>query len=231
MGKTALIAGATGLVGRELVRLLLSDPYYDRVKVVTRRPIDIKDDRLEELIVPDFDELDRHAEALSATHYYVTLGTTMRKAGSKENFRYIDINYPMMLAEMAQRDPSFEKFLVVTAYQASLDSKFFYNRVKAELEAKLKELHLPSLYIFQPSLLIGARSDFRIFEEAAKIVMPILVVISFGQIKFRAIRGRDVAKAMLKVGKEAIRGTHIYPNNKIKEIAVSSLPPEEIEAE
>ena len=94
----------------------------------------------------------------------------------------------------------------------------------------LRKLNLKSLHIFQPSLLLGFRPEFRIFEEISKLVMPILVFLTFGQIKFKAIEGREVAKAMIKVGKEGKDGVHVYPNNIIAEIAVSSLPPEEIEA-
>ena len=114
MGKVALIAGATGLVGRELVRLLLSDPYYSTVKVVARKSTDLKDNRLEEIIVENFDDLRSFKGKLSATHYYCTLGTTMRKAGSKENFYKVDFSYPHLLAEIAKEDPEFEKFVVVT---------------------------------------------------------------------------------------------------------------------
>ena len=164
MGKVALIAGATGLVGREVVRLLLSDPHYDKVKVVTRRSCDIKDNRLEEIII-DFDQLKDHSAALSASDYYVALGTTMSKAGSKENFYKVDFTYPYQLAEIAKSDPQFEKYLVVTAYSASKKSSIYYNRVKGEIEEALKALELKSLHIFQPSLLIGFRPEFRIFEE------------------------------------------------------------------
>jgi len=228
MGKIALIAGATGLVGRELVRLLLSDPYYDKVKVVARKSTEIKDNRLEEIII-EFDELEAHAKDLSATHYYVTLGTTMRKAKTKDNFYKVDFTYPHILAKMAKKDQGFEKYLIVTAYGASTDSSIYYNRVKGEIEEAIKVLELKSLHIFQPSLLLGFRPEFRIFEELSKLIMPILVFLTFGQIKIRAIEGLTVAKAMLKVGKHSHDGTHVYPNNIIEEISLSSLPTEEIE--
>ncbi len=228
MGKVALIAGATGLVGRELVRLLLSDPYYDKVKVVTRKSTDIKDNRLEEIIIENFDNLKSRSDQLSASHYYVTLGTTMRRAGSKENFYKVDFTYPHVLGKMAKEDANFEKYLIVTSYKASTDSKFYYNRVKGEIEEALRTLQLKSLHIFQPSLLIGFRPDFRVFEEISKIILPVIVFLTFGQIKFRAIEGRDVAKSMLKVGKEGINGIHLYPGDIIEEVAISSLPPEEI---
>ncbi len=229
MGKVALIAGATGLVGRELVRLLLSDPYYDKVKVVVRQSTEIKDNRLEEVIIENFDALKAHASKLSASHYYVTLGTTMRKAGSRDNFYKVDFTYPHLLAEIAIDDNNFQKFLIVTAYKASVDSNFYYNRVKGEIENALKKLPLKSLHIFQPSLLIGFRPDFRFFEELSKIIMPILIFLTFDQIKFRAIEGREVAKALLKVGKDGTEGVHVYSSNIIDEIAKSSLIPEEFE--
>lgn len=223
MGKVALIAGATGLVGRELVRLLLSDPYYDKVKVVSHKSTDLKDNRLEEIITENFDNLKSRSEELSASHYYCLLGTTMRKAGSKDNFYKVDFTYSHVLGEIAKEDSNFEKFLIVTAYKASTDSRFYYNRVKGEIEEALKALQLKSLHIFQPSLLIGFRPDFRIFEELSKIIMPILVFLTFGQIKFGAIEGREVAKALLKVGKDGADGVHVYSNNTIDEVAKSSM--------
>ncbi|MEQ9425974.1 MAG: NAD-dependent epimerase/dehydratase family protein [Cyclobacteriaceae bacterium] len=227
MGKTALIAGATGLIGRELVKLILSDPYYDKVKVVARKATGLHDDRLEEIII-DFENLEEHKERLSATHYYVTLGTTMRQVKTKENFYKVDFGYPYALAKIAKEDEVFEKYLLVTAFKASSESMIYYNRVKGQLEDALKAIKLQSLHIFQPSLLIGFRPDFRIFEEASKIIMPILVALSFGQIKFKAIEGITVAKALLKVGKEGIDGVHTYPSHIIEELSKSSLPPEEI---
>ena len=139
MGKVALISGATGLIGRELTRLLLSDPYYDRIKVVARKSTGLKDNRLDEVIIENFDDLKEHASELSATHYYVALGTTMRRARSKDNFYKVDFTYPHVLAEIALEDPNFKKYLVVTAYNASTDSRFYYNRVKGEIEEALKK--------------------------------------------------------------------------------------------
>ncbi len=229
MGKTALIVGATGLIGRELIQYLLSDPFYDKVKVVTRQTTDIEDDKLEETVIK-FNTLKKHTDKLSADHYFILLGSTMKQAKTKENFYEVDFTYPYQLAEIAKKDPAFEKFMIVTAYKASPDSMIFYNRVKGQIEEALKAINLKSLHIFQPSLLIGFRSDFRLFEEASKIILPIIELISFGQIKFKAIEATTVAKAMLKVGKEGITGLHIYPSHIIKELAVSSLPPEDINA-
>ena len=229
MKKTALVAGATGLIGKELVYYLLSDPAYDKVKVVTRKSTKIADNKLEKILV-DFKSLKDHADKLTANHYFILLGTTMRKAKSKEKFYEVDFTYSYQLAEIAKNDPGFEKFLIATTYKASPHSMIFYNRVKGQLEEALKAINLKSLHIFQPSLLLGFRNEFRLFEEASKIILPILEMITFGQIKFKAIEATTVAKAMLKVGKEGITGLHVYPSHIIEELSISSLLPEDINA-
>ncbi len=121
----------------------------------------------------------------------------LRKAGPKDNFYKVDFTYPHVLGEIAKKDSNFEKLLIVTAYSASTDSRFYYNRGKGEIEEALKALTLKSLHIFQPSRLMGFRPDFRLFEELSKIIMPILVFLTLGQITFGAIEGREVAKSNL----------------------------------
>ena len=208
-GKSALIVGATGLVGRELVSLLLDDGYYEEIIIAGRRSIGIKDDRLKEVIF-EIDEFDQNKSQISATHYYCCIGTTMKHAGSKDAFLKVDHDYPIELAQHAKTDPKFKKFVLVSSYGANADSGIFYNHVKGQTEEDLKKLGLNRLLIFQPSLLLGKRDDFRFFEEAAKTVSSILTFFIIGtRLRFWAIEGSDVAKAMLfaakKKNKKAVR--------------------------
>jgi len=210
-GKTALITGATGLVGKELVRLLLSDPYYDKIKVLSRRELAIKDNRLEVIICEDFDKMEEFGKEFNAHDVYCCLGTTMKRAGSKEIFKKIDLDYPLQIAKIAKDQPDFDQYLIVTAVGASKESPLFYNKIKGEVEDELMKMNLKSLKIFRPSLLLGYRDDFRIWEEIAKILTAVLSFFMIrGKSLLWAIKGKDVAKSMLLVAKQSEEGTKIY---------------------
>lgn len=209
MKKIALITGVTGLVGRELLDIILADNYYKSVIVVTRRPLNFKDNRITE-IVTDFDHLDMIAGQLDAHDHYCCLGTTIKKAGSKENFRKVDYDYPIKHAQIAAKGSHFERFLIVTALGSNASSPLFYNKIKGQVEETLKDMHLPSLQIFQPSLLLGSRDEFRLGEEVAKFFTTILSFFIVRANKFWSIHGRDVARAMYHVAKDEMVGTYTY---------------------
>ena len=145
--KTAIIIGATGLVGKALVRLLLDKDYYSKITVVARRELAIKDNRLNVVIIKDFDKLEEFSSELVGNDYYCALGTTRKKAGSKEAFLKVDVDYPMEFAKMAMRQPDFNQFLVVTSLGANADSPLFYNMAKGQLEDELIKLEMKSLKI------------------------------------------------------------------------------------
>lgn len=208
--KTALVIGATGLVGRQVLNVLLDYDYYEEIILLGRRSPNIKDNRIREVIV-DFDELEAHATEISANDYYCCIGTTMKAAGSEELFKKIDVTYPLELGKIALKDPNFEQFLLVSSYGAKSSSTLFYNRVKGELEDELKKLGLKRLHIFQPSLLLGYRPDFRFFEELAKITSNVLSFFVIGRSKrFWAIEGYDVAKSMFLIARKYIDGIHTH---------------------
>ncbi|MEQ9301500.1 MAG: NAD(P)H-binding protein [Cyclobacteriaceae bacterium] len=218
MERIAVVTGATGLVGRELMKVLLANDHYSKIVVVGRRSLEIKDNRIEEIVV-DFGQLDSIADKLNAQDHYCCLGTTMKKAGSKERFMKIDLDYPLALADIAKRGSRFNTFIVVTAVGADAGSQLFYNRIKGQLEDKLKNLGLKSLHIFQPSLLIGAREDFRILEEIAKFLTVILSFFIIGLNKFWSIRGEDVAKGMFYVAKKGEEGLFVHKPHEIRDLA------------
>lgn len=220
MGKTAVVTGATGLVGRELMNELLANDYYSKIIVVGRRSLEIKDNRIEEIIV-DFEGLSSIADRLNAEDHFCCLGTTMKKAGSKEMFKKIDLQYPLSLAKIAQQGARFNKFIIVTSVGADAESPLFYNQVKGELEDQLKDLGLKALFIFQPSLLLGARQEFRLLEEMAKLLT---VVLSFFIIRLNkqwSISGRSVAKAMLHAAQQTQEGVHVYKPREIRSMVQS----------
>ena len=195
--KTALVVGATGLVGNSLVRQLTDSALYSRVNVLTRRPLAWQHPRLQEI---NYD-FDRPSSLLvQADHIFCCLGTTIRKAGSRDAFRKVDYQYPIDIARMGRANGA-SLFAIVTSMGADASSTFFYNRVKGEVERDLALLDYPALLIFRPSLLLGQRRDFRLGERVGEGFMRLLAPLI--PAKYRAIEASNVAAAMIRyAGKE-----------------------------
>lgn len=220
MGKKAVVIGATGLVGKQLVRLIIKSEKYDSIVVVTRRPHEIKDPKLVEVIVEDFDDLEKHASKMNGNDFYCALGTTRSKAGSKEAFLKVDVEYPLEFARIAKSQKDFEQLLVVSAIGANSSSPLFYNSAKGQLEDRLHELNIKSLKIFQPSLLLGDRKEYRFFEEVAKVISAIASFFTIGsKKKVGAIRDVEVAKAMIEVALKDESGFKRYKPGQMIDIA------------
>jgi len=209
--KSALIVGATGLVGRQILKVLLENDYYNQITIVSRRSVGIEDHRVKEIVI-EFDNFDQYKDQISANDYYCSVGTTMKKAGSKEAFMKVDYSIPLLLAKHAKQDPTFEQFLLVSSYGANTDSALYYNQVKGKTEQDLISLKLKSLLIFQPSLLLGDRDEFRFFEEVAKFISAIFSFFIIGtHLRLWAIKATDVAKAMFTIAKrKEAQGVKIY---------------------
>jgi len=190
--KSALILGASGLVGSEVLSLSLESDLYDKIIIVVRSPLTIKHNKLVQKTI-DFD-MPKWEEMFPVDHVYCCLGTTIKKAGSKTNFIKVDHDYPLAFAAAAKKWES-SIFSVITATGVSPKSRIFYNNVKGQLEKNLKSLELFSTLIFRPSLLLGERKEFRLGE---KIGSGIAKVTSWMTPKtYRAIHCKAVAKAML----------------------------------
>lgn len=172
--KKALIVGATGLVGKELVKLLLEKDSYEEIIVLSRRPLDIEGERLKTVLIENFDNLADYKDQMNAHDIYCTIGTTRKKAGSKENFLKIDLEYPIELAKLTMNQPNFTQFLMVTSLGANAESPLFYNETKGKVEEALIALNMKSLSIFQPSLLLGKRDEIRFLEILGKVLSAIL---------------------------------------------------------
>ncbi len=195
-----LLAGATGLVGRECLALLLADKKFARVVAITRRPISPAP-KLECHVV-DFDRLSEHAELFAVDAIICALGTTIKQAGSKERFRHVDYDYPLAIATLGVA-LGVKRFALVSALAASPDSRVFYNRVKGELERDVLALPFQSITIARPSLLLGDRDERRLGEEIAK---------RFAWLALRAYRpvaARAVAESLVRAAKSATPGRHI----------------------
>ncbi|WP_203362915.1 oxidoreductase [Bacillus sp. REN10] len=216
MGKIALVAGATGLVGMKLVQQLLAAPEYEKVITLVRRASGMAHDKLEEQVV-HFDSLNQLMLDGRVDHAFCCLGTTIKKAKTKEAFRVVDLDYPLRLAQLAKRHHA-SQFLVISSMGASVASPFFYSRVKGELEQRLQTLELNGLHLFRPSLLLGERSDFRFGEAAAEKFFQAFPFLFAGPMKkYKPIHAETVARAMVAAALTEKSGVHIYESDQIDE--------------
>jgi uncharacterized protein YbjT (DUF2867 family) len=201
--RSILIAGATGLVGRECLGLVLEDPAFSRVVVIARRPLTLaQPSRALEAHVVDFDRLDEHAELFAVDQVLCALGTTIKQAGSQERFRVVDYGYPLALARLGLAHGA-SHFLLVSALGANARSRIFYSRVKGELEDAVLALPYRSITFARPSLLLGDRIERRLGEEIAKR----LAFLVPG--RYRPVQARDVAAALVRAAKEDAPGRRL----------------------
>lgn len=210
---SVLLVGATGLVGRECLRLLLADSGFGRIVVVTRRPLspDVRSPKLATHVV-DFDHLNEYDELFNVDAIICALGTTIRQAGSRTRFRTVDFDYPLAFARLGRRHGC-KHFLVVTALGANTRSRYFYNRVKGELEDSLRGLDYPRLTIVRPSLLLGPRAELRLGEEVAKRVTRWLGPLV--PRAFKPVEARAVAQTLVRAARDHGSGEQVIESGEI----------------
>jgi uncharacterized protein YbjT (DUF2867 family) len=215
---TAWIAGASGLVGSELLQQLLAAPEYDRVVAFGRRPLEVTHPKLTVLTV-DFAALAQAGADGRCDDAFCCLGTTIKAAGSREAFRAVDHAAVLAFAWAAQRAGA-QRFFVVTAFGADADSRVFYNRVKGETEGALEVLDFSTLAIFRPSLLLGRRAHVRLGERVLAVLLWIADPMLMGRLrKYRAIEAVVVARAMMRCSfGQAGRGTLVFPSDEIQDL-------------
>ena len=200
-GRSALVMGATGLVGRHCLDLLLADEAYATVHVVGRRSLERTDPKLVEHVI-DLTTLEEHAGLFGVNDVFCCLGTTIRKAGSQEAFLQVDVEYPATAARLAT-DAGADQFLVVSALGADAQSRIFYNRAKGEMEAKVRRMPLQAVWVVRPALLLGDRAETRIGERVAEWLLRPFGPMMVGRLRrYRPVHARQVASAMVSLAKE-----------------------------
>ncbi|UPW83533.1 NAD(P)H-binding protein [Lysinibacillus sp. Ag94] len=228
--RAAIVVGATGLTGTSLVEQLCENDEYISVTVIARRALAFTHPKLE-VKIRNFDTLEEK-DIEFAHELYCCLGTTMKKAGSREEFEKVDFEYPLTIASLA-KNRGIPHMLVITAMGANESSPFYYNRVKGKLEHDLMELGLQRLSIIRPSLLVGDREEFRFGEKAGekalKLVKPLLV----GPLKrSRAIEASQVAKAMIIIAlygnKQSVT---IYPSQELAKLDFPVMQDDDVSRE
>ena len=195
MSKTAIVIGATGLIGTQLTQQLINNDNFDLVKVFVRREIQLRHPKLEVNIV-DFEKIDTWRDKLNGDVLFSALGTTIKKAKNKETQYKVDFTFQYETAKAAAEN-KVNKYVLVSSAGADPNSRVFYSRIKGELEEAVKQLSFERIVIFRPSLLVGKREEKRFGEEiGAAVAGPLLKLIPFLK-KYRPIEGSVVAEAMI----------------------------------
>jgi len=210
--RNAVVAGGTGLVGTELLRLLGEENRYGRVTSLVRRETAAAG-RIENRVV-SFDHLDR-SELSEVDDAYCCLGTTKRVAGSDEAFRKVDFDYILAYARAAHRAGAV-RFLLVSALGANAQSRFFYTRVKGEVEAAVSTIGFQVVGIAQPSFLIGHRAKARGGEAAALLLSHAITPFMVAPLRrFRPIEARTVAAGLIHMAFNARKGVIVLSSEEI----------------
>ena len=206
----AIVAGATGLVGQALVRVLAAESRWREVRALVRRPLP------QELSAPtvipvqvDYARLEPPPPWAAADHVFCALGTTMRQAGSAAAFRRVDFEYPVALARAALARGA-RHFLLVSALGATPGSRIFYNRVKGEVEAAIAALGFRSVTVARPSLLLGQRPEPRLGEQVGKLLGVITPP------RWRPVPAARVARALVEAAKRDLPGLRILENRDLR---------------
>lgn len=237
MKRIAIISGGSGLVGTQLLHQLFKQDQYDRIIAVGRRELTLKHHKLVQIQV-DFDRLTsvnleeklrekdigglNHSliNALNTgdfmMHAYCSLGTTIKQAGSKENFYKIDHDYVLAFARWTQQLGA-SKFLYVSSLGADPSSPIFYSKVKGEIERDLKPLPFEYIGIFQPSALLGNRKESRIGEDVGKVVLKAVTFLGIFK-KYKPIHDYQVAKAMLYHAAQDKKGIETISSKEMLEL-------------
>ncbi|PLT30462.1 NAD-dependent epimerase/dehydratase family protein [Peribacillus deserti] len=213
-GRTALIAGASGLIGSELMHLLLNSNEYAEVISLVRTPQHIKHPKLKERII-HFDELKTYEDSLTADDVFCCLGTTIKNAKTREAMYKVDVEYPVSLAQLAYNRGA-EQFLIVSSMNANPDSFIWYSKIKGELELKIRKVPFHSVSIFRPSLLLGSRKEFRLGERIGTVLYSAVGILFQGPLKkYRAIHAKTVALAMYKSAAAKEAGVTVFSSEEI----------------
>ena len=209
--RTAIVAGATGLIGRELVRKLIASDEYRVIYLISRRESGLRHPKIKEVLT-GFDLISQLNIAETIDDAFCTLGTTMKQAGSREQFKKVDYQYVLAFADFPKR-LGVSKFLVISSMGADPKSGVFYNMVKGMTEEALKEMRFKNLVILRPSLLLGKRSESRFSEKIFGFIMKALNFLISDN--YKAIPGEKVAAFMVKMARTSFDSVSIIKSGEI----------------
>lgn len=213
--KTAIVIGATGLIGQFLVAKLSKSSHYKKIITITRRPASYESAKVENHVV-NFDELSKHAQLFQGDVLFSCLGTTLKQAGSATAQRVIDFDYQIAAAILACEN-GIGHYALVSSSGANSQSRSAYLQMKGDLDDAIKTMPFRRLSIFKPSVLLGHRDHFRLGETIASVILPLICRLP-GLTRYRPILGEEVAESMLLVDQSSGEGVtefvldDVFPN-------------------
>ena len=214
--KTALLFGASGLVGSHLLNQLIKDTNYSKIKLFVRSVTEIIDPKVE-IIKIDFNNLQNHKEDVKGDDCFFCIGTTKQNSSNKDGYRRVELDIPKEIAKIAKLN-LVNSFIFVSAIYANPNSSGDYVRFKGLVEEELKRLNFPKLALMRPSFLMGDRKEKRVGEKIGIFVFKLLSPLLLGPIKkMRPIHSETVAKAMIKAANENLE-KNIFESNEIAEL-------------
>jgi uncharacterized protein YbjT (DUF2867 family) len=215
--KTAIIIGSTGLIGSQLLQLLLKSENYSTVITFVKRDTGIQHPKLKQHII-DFDKPESYQDLVEGDDFFCTIGTTIKKAGSQEAFRKVDFEYPEQFAKIAIKN-KIKQFLIISSLGSDANSSSFYLKTKGEIENFLKASTLEKVSILRPSLLLGNRNEFRLGEKVGAFFMKAFSFLFIGKVKkYKPIESEIVARALFAIAQQNNKGFTIYESDWIQEI-------------
>ncbi|WP_306552004.1 NAD-dependent epimerase/dehydratase family protein [Daejeonella sp.] len=218
MPYSVILVGSSGLIGSNLLSELIQSEAISEILLLVRRSTDISSSKVKELIV-NFEKPNSYSIDIQADIIYSCLGTTKSETPNSSLYRQIDLEYPLNLAKLGQKN-GVAQFHIISSLGADAGSSNSYLKLKGELEQELKKLSMSSLHIYQPSFLIGERKKDRLADKIMKPVFRLIDPLLIGPLKkYRSIKAADVARVMLNQSIKDLKGTFTYPSIKIQELA------------
>ncbi len=208
-----LVAGSTGLIGSTFIKKALKKYSYNKIIALTRKEIPSLADNsnIHQLLI-DFQNINKIKSQIRAKSVICALGTTIKKAGSQQKFREIDYQYTLDIARYAAQNQC-SKCILISAVGANPDSRFFYNRVKGELERDLQTLSFREIHILRPSLLLGNRKEFRLGEKIGSLILPKIDFLI--PELYKPIHAEKISEKIISILQNSKQGTHIYEGKKL----------------
>ena len=217
--KTALVFGSSGLVGGHLLKQLIENDDYNKIKIFVRSEPEINDPKVE-IIKTDFNNLENHKEDIKGDDCFFCIGTTKQNSPDKSEYRRVELEVPKQVAQIAKSN-LVNSFVFVSSGYADPKSSGDYLKFKGEVEEELKRLDFPKLGIMRPSFLLGDRKEKRVGEKIGIFVFKLLSPLLLGPLKkMKPIQSETVAKAMISSANKNLE-KNVFESNEIAELVLN----------
>jgi len=215
--KTALLFGSSGLIGGDLLKILIQNSHYNKIKIFVRSEPEVNDAKIE-IIKTDFNNLKNNIEEIKGDDCFFCIGTTIKNSPDKNEYKRIERDIPIEIAQIAKSN-LVNSFLYVSSGFADPKNSGAYLRYKGEVEEELKKLNFSKLGTMRPSFLLGNRKEKRVGEKIGIFLFKLITLLFLGPLKkMKPIHSEKVAKAMINISKGDFQQT-IFESNEIVEVA------------